>query len=102
LKFGIYAVRVGLRERRFDGVASFGRRPMFQTISPLLEVFLFGEVPNLYGEVLDVALIDWIRPEQKFDSVPALVERMNEDVAQARTALARAPNAFPRLGRVAG
>src|SRR5229473_2861721 len=29
LKHGIYAVRLGVGERRYDGVASFGRRPMF-------------------------------------------------------------------------
>src|SRR5262249_187620 len=40
LKHGIYAVRVGLGERRYDGVASFGRRPMFDQGTVLLEVFL--------------------------------------------------------------
>src|ERR1700728_4429124 len=41
LKHGIYAVRGGLRDQRFDGVASFGRRPTFDNGAPLLEVFLF-------------------------------------------------------------
>ena len=100
LKHGIYAVRVGIGERRYDGVASFGRRPMFDTGSVLLEVFLFDFSGDLYGATIDVAFIDWIRPELKFDSVQALVRRMGEDVRQARAALARVPSAFPRLGRV--
>ena len=29
LKHGVYAVRVGLDGKRYDGVANFGRRPMF-------------------------------------------------------------------------
>jgi riboflavin kinase/FMN adenylyltransferase len=100
LKHGVYAVRVGLGERRYDGVANFGRRPMFDQGTVLLEAFLFDFSGDLYGEVIDVAFIDWIRPELKLDSVDALVRRMDEDSALARAALARAGDAFPRLGRI--
>jgi riboflavin kinase/FMN adenylyltransferase len=100
LKHGIYAVRVGIGERRHDGVASFGRRPMFDQGTVLLEVFLFDFSGDLYGEVLDVAFIDWIRPELKFDNLEDLVRRMDEDSRLARAALARAPDAFPKLGKI--
>ena len=52
---------------RFDGVASFGRRPTFDNGAPLLEVFLFDFKGDLYGTVLDVAFIGFIRDELKFD-----------------------------------
>jgi riboflavin kinase/FMN adenylyltransferase len=100
LAHGIYAVRVGVGGRRYDGVASFGRRPMFDQGTVLLEAFLFDFSGDLYGETIDVAFIDWIRPELKFDSVAELVRRMDEDARVARAALARAPDAFPRLGRL--
>jgi len=100
LAHGIYAVRVGVGERRYDGVASFGRRPMFDQGTVLLEAFLFDFSGDLYGEVIDVAFVDWIRPELKLDSVAELVRRMDEDSQLARAALARAPDAFPRLGRL--
>ena len=100
LKHGIYAVRVGVGERRYDGVASFGRRPMFDEGTVLLEAFLFDFAGDLYGEMIDVAFVEWIRPEHTFDSVEDLVRRMNEDAKLARAALAAAPDAFPRLGQV--
>jgi riboflavin kinase/FMN adenylyltransferase len=100
LKHGIYAVRVGVRGRRYDGVASFGRRPMFDEGTVLLEPSLFDFSGDLYGEEIDVAFIDWIRPELKFDRVEDLVRRMNEDAKLARVALAAKPGAFPRLGPV--
>ncbi|MFO1111483.1 MAG: bifunctional riboflavin kinase/FAD synthetase [Bradyrhizobium sp.] len=104
LKHGIYAVRVGRGQGkdqvRFDGVASFGRRPTFDNGAPLLEVFLFDFEGDLYGAELDVAFISFIRNELKFDSVDALVARMNEDSARARADLAAAPEAFPRLGSI--
>jgi riboflavin kinase/FMN adenylyltransferase len=98
LKHGIYAVRVGVGEQRYDGVASFGRRPMFDTGAVLLEVFLFDFTGYLYGAALDVAFVAWIRPEMNFDSVEDLIRRMDDDCAIARRALARAPDAFPPLG----
>jgi riboflavin kinase / FMN adenylyltransferase len=101
LAHGIYAVRVGVEERRYDGVASFGRRPMFDQGTVLLEVFLFDFSGDLYGRMIDVAFIDWIRPERKFATVEALVERMNEDSRAARAALKRAGGVFPRLGHIA-
>ena len=102
LKHGIYAVRVDVGARRYDGVASFGRRPMFDQGTVLLEVFLFDFTGDLYGEIIDVAFVDWIRPELKFDSVEGLIRRMDEDSRLARAMLAAAPGAFPRLGQVPG
>jgi riboflavin kinase/FMN adenylyltransferase len=98
LRHGIYAVRVGLGGERYDGVANFGRRPMFDTGAVLLEVFLFDFSGDLYGAALDVAFIAWIRPEMTFESVEDLIRRMDQDSSQARHALARAPDAFPALG----
>src|SRR5262252_10784643 len=63
LRHGIYAVRVGRGDRRFDGVASFGRRPTFDNGAPLLEIFLFDFTDALYGDRLDVAFIGFIREE---------------------------------------
>src|SRR5690349_5470647 len=87
LKHGIYAVRVGLGDRRYDGVANFGRRPMFDTGVVLLEVFLFDFERDIYGTTIDVAFIHWIRPEMTFASVDDLVRRMDEDCGLARAAL---------------
>jgi riboflavin kinase / FMN adenylyltransferase len=102
LRHGIYAVRAGIGGRRHDGVASFGRRPMFDVGTVLLEVFLFDFSGDLYGQTIDIAFIDWIRPELAFDTVAELVRRMGEDSRLARVALARAGDAFPELGIVSG
>ncbi len=100
LKHGIYAVRVGLGDKRIDGVASFGVRPMFDDGAPLLEVHLFDFAGDLYGARIDVAFIGWLRHEQKFESVEGLKAAMDADAAQARDALSRAGSAFPVLGEV--
>ncbi len=100
LKHGIYAVRMAVAGKRYDGVASFGIRPMFDAGAPLLEVFLFDFNGDLYGESVDVAIVGWIRPELKFASIDDLKRHMVADAAQARDALKRAGAAFPVLGEV--
>jgi riboflavin kinase/FMN adenylyltransferase len=100
LRHGIYAVRVGRGAERFDGVASFGRRPTFDNGAPLLEIFLFDFKGDLYGQALDVAFIGFIREELKFSSVDALIKQMDDDSARARALLTAAPGAFPKLGAI--
>ena len=90
LRHGVYAVRVAHAGRRYDGVANFGRRPMFDTGAVLLEVFLFDFAGDLYGQSIDVAFIAWIREEKNFGSVDELVQAMKEDTG-SRARLSRAP-----------
>lgn len=96
-RFGVYAVRVdvldGPHAGAHEGVASLGVRPMFGENAPNLEVFLFGFAGDLYGATLSVALVAFLRPEARFDSVEALVAQMERDAAAARAALAGRPRA---------
>jgi len=95
LRHGVYAVRAGWGGQFYDGVASFGRRPMFDTDGVLLEVFLFDFDGDLYGREIEVAFVGFLRDEERFASVEALVRQMHEDARNARAALARAGNAVP-------
>ena len=97
LRHGIYAVRTAIAGRRYDGVASFGRRPMFDSGAVLLEIFLFDFADDLYGANIDVAFIAWLRDEAMFASAKDLMRQMKEDSRLAREALARAGAAFPPI-----
>ncbi|HWM46571.1 MAG TPA: bifunctional riboflavin kinase/FAD synthetase [Xanthobacteraceae bacterium] len=97
LRHGIYAVKVAVEGRRYGGVASFGRRPTFDNGAPLLEIFLFDFAGDLYSKTIDVAFVGWIRPEEKFASIEALVARMNADARTARAMIAASGEAFPPL-----
>jgi riboflavin kinase/FMN adenylyltransferase len=89
--FGIYAVRARTHDGRVhDGVANFGIRPMFQLPTPLMEVHLFDFSGNLYGEVLSVELIAYLRGEERFADMEALKAQMARDAQAARRILAGA------------
>jgi len=95
LRHGIYAVRCLIEGQRVDGVASFGRRPMFDSGAVLLEVYLFDFDADLYGQAIEVAFIAWLRPEASFASIDDLVRTMHGDVEQARQILAQSAAAPP-------
>jgi riboflavin kinase/FMN adenylyltransferase len=93
LAFGIYAVRVNILEDgrvigRHDGVANFGIRPMYRTVKPLMEAHLFDFSGDLYGQMLSVELVAWLRPEATFSSLDTLIAQIAADAAQARAILA--------------
>jgi riboflavin kinase/FMN adenylyltransferase len=90
LKYGIYAVRFRRADGTLhDGVASFGRRPTVDTDgAPLLETFLFDFTGDLYWQTCRVSLFAYLRGEEKFDGLGALVAQMKRDEAEARALLA--------------
>jgi riboflavin kinase/FMN adenylyltransferase len=88
-RYGIYAVRVTLDDgSEHPGVASLGVRPTFDPPTELLEAHLLDFDGDLYGRRIEVALHAFIRDEQKFDGVEALVAEMRTDEAAARRLLA--------------
>lgn len=88
LRHGIYAVRAEVEGVVYDGVASYGRRPTVDVDGmPLLETFLFDFSGDLYGKTMAVALIGWLRAEQKFDGLEALTRQMHADADAARAML---------------
>jgi len=89
---GVYAVRAGIDEGADtvwrDGVANLGIRPTFDGEDPVLEVHLFDFDGDLYNRHLRVALIDYLRPERKFDGLDELKAQIAADGLRARAILA--------------
>lgn len=105
---GVYAVRAGVDQGGetvwYDAVANFGRRPTFNKTDVLLEVHMFDFDGDLYNRNLRVGLIDFIRPEQKFDGLDALKAQLDRDCETARGILSAHtfppnPHPFVAMGR---
>ncbi len=90
--FGVYAVLAdvldGPHKGQYHGVASMGVRPMFGENRPNLETFLFDFSGDLYGTPLSIALVEYLRGEEKFDGLDALIAQMDADSARSRAILA--------------
>lgn len=92
-KLGVYAVKVdvltGPQAGSYLGASSIGVRPMFGENTPNLETYIFDFKGDLYGHHLSVGLIDYLRPEMKFDGLPGLLTQMAADCQQARAILSK-------------
>lgn len=90
-KFGVYAVMVdvldGPNQGSYRGAASVGVRPMFGENQANIETYLFDFSGDLYGANLSVALVEYLRPEMKFDGLDALIAQMDADCATCRQIL---------------
>ena len=89
--FGVYAVLVdvldGPHAGSYHGAASLGVRPMFGGILPNIETYIFDFSGDLYGATLSVGLVEFLRPELKFDGLDALIVQMQADCDRARVLL---------------
>ena len=90
-RFGVYAVLVdvldGPHAGSHHGASSLGVRPMFGENTANLETFLFDFKGDLYGATLSVALVEFLRGEEKFDNLEALITQMEADCTRARQIL---------------
>ncbi len=88
--YGVYAVRIRVAGKNWEGMLNIGTRPTFNQNADnrSIEVNLFGFEGSLYGEKITLMFIGKIRDEQKFDSVDALVEQLHRDRQRALEILA--------------
>lgn len=86
---GVYAVRVLVEGRTWNGVANIGYRPTVASgeIERRLEVHVFDFDGDLYGRDLDVDFLHFLRGERKFDGLDALKAQIASDAAEAREIL---------------
>ncbi|HKY83112.1 MAG TPA: bifunctional riboflavin kinase/FAD synthetase [Sphingobium sp.] len=90
--YGIYAVRGLLPDGRvLDGAANLGIRPSFDPPKELLEPHFFDFAENLYDQRIEVQMIQYLRPEARFDSLDALTAQIAKDCDAARQILAGTP-----------
>ena len=91
--FGVYAVEIDFDDgtatpqKRAGGVANIGIRPTFEKKDVLCEVHLFDSDCDLYGQRLLVRLKAFLRPEQRFSGIDALLAQIATDAEQARRIL---------------
>ncbi len=82
---GVYVCRVMLDGGRLWGLVNIGFRPTFtdgaDDVKKTVEVYIddYDPTESLYGHVMEIELVSFMRPEVKFDSADALIEQMERD-----------------------
>ena len=80
---GVYVAEIILDNVHFQGVANIGIHPTVGASSDkLLEVNIFNFDRDIYGKILEVTLLDFIRSEKKFKSLDELIAQITSDKSE--------------------
>ena len=85
----VYAARVEIDGQTHGGALSVGYRPTFGGHNLTVEVFILDFEGDLYGQTLNLWVVQRLRGEKRFASVAGLTAQMARDVENARRILAR-------------
>ncbi|MHB8880696.1 MAG: bifunctional riboflavin kinase/FAD synthetase [Thermodesulfovibrionales bacterium] len=81
---GVYAVRLFVRDRLYDGIANIGMRPTFDKKTLSIEAYIFDFDEDIYGEEISVYFLKKIRDEIKFNSIDELIRQITSDIEASR------------------
>ena len=82
-KFGVYVSLAEIDGRLYKSVTNIGVRPTITDNTLLSETHIFDYSGNLYGRKIEVSLVNFLRPERKFDSFDELKKQIIIDAAAA-------------------
>jgi riboflavin kinase/FMN adenylyltransferase len=90
---GVYATWAWVGQQRLPSVTNIGLRPTFanQAPEPRVEAHLLDYTADLYGKNIRLEFVEFLRPEQRFPGIPALLEQIGRDVTQSREVLSHVP-----------
>lgn len=84
---GVYAVDVEYAGETLKGMLNIGFRPTVAGTNQTIETYIFDFDKDIYGEHMTLKFREFLRPEQKFDGLPALVAQLKQDEESARAIL---------------
>jgi riboflavin kinase/FMN adenylyltransferase len=90
-KKGVYAGWARLGDEVFMAVANVGNRPTFGGKIVTVEAHLLDFDRDIYGETLSFDVVEFLRPEMKFNGVDELVAQIGRDVIRGRDILEQLP-----------
>lgn len=85
--------------RRLPAVTSIGTNPTFNGVTTRIEAHVLDFDEDLYGATVAVDLRQFVRDQQRFDDVDALIAAMDDDVRRARRVLAAVDGGGPLAAR---
>ena len=80
-KLGVYACLCDIGGETYPAVTNIGSRPTVGGHQVRAESWILGFDGNLYGKMITLEFVRFLRPEQKFDSLEELKEQIQKDAA---------------------
>lgn len=84
LRHGVYACKANVDGTEFLAVTNIGTQPTVSGEHVTVEAYLLDFAGDLYGKTLRLSFYEFLRPEQKFDSLEELQAKIQKNIVQTR------------------
>ena len=82
IKHGVYKSLITVNGKTYNAITNIGHRPTFKTDNVGAETYIIDFYDDIYGEIADIRLAQFLRVDQKFNSIEALKEAIKKDIEQ--------------------
>lgn len=79
-KFGVYDTDIIIKGKKYKASTNIGTNPTVEHDGIKIEAHILDFYEDIYGEIVELELLDFVRPELKFNSVEELFEQIAKDV----------------------
>ena len=83
-KFGVYDTDIIVKGKKYKASTNIGTNPTVEHDGIKIEAHILDFNEDIYGEIVELELLDFVRPELKFDSIEELFEQIAKDVLVTR------------------
>lgn len=84
-RFGVYITRTKIDKKWWQSVSNVGIKPTVEIKTvPLIETNILGFKGDIYGKIVKVELLDFLRPERKFESLDELKSQVHSDINKTK------------------
>ena len=80
---GAYVVKAIVDQKEVFGMMNIGFNPTVNGQKQTIEVHLFDFDTDIYGQKIEITLLQYLREEQKFGSLDLLIAQLNQDKKEA-------------------
>ena len=80
--FGVYETKVTINSESYRAITNIGYRPTFATDKIFCETNIENFSGDIYGDIVDLRFVKFIRKEKKFESLEQLKNAISEDVGR--------------------
>lgn len=83
-KYGVYRTTVIYNNKEYKSITNVGSNPTFNDVGFSIESHILDFSKSIYGERIEIIFEDFLREEQKFESIEMLVEQVNNDIEKVK------------------
>lgn len=82
---GVYSTKIKIDGKKYFGISHYGPRYVFNETTPQLEIHILDFDQDIYGEIVEIELLGFIRPTMRFKNTGEMLKQIDKDIAEVKS-----------------